>query len=196
MKQSLFDSWNGWTDRLEGHVSFMYLDTHAPPLVTVGRGNLIDPVTLACALAFVHADGTPASIKDIRQEWNSVKAMVQLSKFGGQAFGRYTTLRLPDDAIDELCTKRLLENEDLVRRQFPEWDTFPAYAQRGLMSMAWARGPNGFHAAYPLFSAAVMKQDWATAAGQCAMHGCSQERNLETTRSFMLACEGDPELCP
>jgi hypothetical protein len=197
MKQSLLDSWNAWTDHLEGHVSWMYLDTHDPPLVTIGRGNLIDPRTLACGLAFVHAsDGTLASINDIKTEWNNVKAMVQLSKAGGLAFGKYTTLRLPDAAIDELCTKRLQANEDLVKQQFPQWDTFPAYAQRGIMSMCWARGPSGFHTAYPHFSAAVDKQDWATAAGQCFMHGCSQERNVETARSFMLALAGDPDLCP
>jgi GH24 family phage-related lysozyme (muramidase) len=196
MKQSLLDSFNAWTDRLEGHISWMYLDTHTPPLVTVGRGNLIDPITLACGLAFVHADGTAATIKEIRQEWNNVKAMVSLSRQGGQAFGRYTTLRLPDAAIDELCMTRLLGNESLVRQQFPQWDTFPAYAQRGLMSMAWARGPSGFHQAYPRFSAFVDKQEWHNAAGECFMHGCSQERNVETARSFMLAMAGDPDLCP
>ena len=48
-----------FTDPLEGVVSTMYLD--AIGLVTVARGDLIDPVDAALDLPFVYGDGTPAT---------------------------------------------------------------------------------------------------------------------------------------
>lgn len=196
MRQALFDTFNSLTDKLEGHLSFMYLDTEG--LVTIGRGNLIDPMSLAVGLAFVNADGTPAPVKTIRAQWQVVKARKDLSARGGQAFRTVSNITLPEKSIDELCTVRLADNEYRVKTQFPDWDTFPADAQWGLMSMAWARGPNGFHTAYPHFSAAVLAKNWLEAGRQCGMHGCSTERNVVTAKAFIFAarvveCEGDPE---
>ena len=60
MRQQLFDNFNSLTDKLEGHLPYMYLDTEG--LVTIGRGNLIDPVAsaadrlVAAALAAGGAD--------------------------------------------------------------------------------------------------------------------------------------------
>lgn len=41
-----------FSKQFEGRIHCMYLDTHDPPLVTVGVGNLIDPVSEAAKLPF------------------------------------------------------------------------------------------------------------------------------------------------
>lgn len=197
MRQKLFDNFNPLTDKLEGHLPYMYLDTEG--LVTIGRGNLIDPVASAVCLGFVNnADGTAATVKTIKAQWALVKSRKDLCARGGQAFRLITTITLPEKAIDELCTVRLAANESLVKAQFPDWPSYPADAQWGLMSMAWARGPNNFHGGYPHFSAAVEAKDWLEAGKQCRMNGCSNERNVTTAKAFFLAarlveCGGDPE---
>jgi hypothetical protein len=52
-------------------------------------------------------------------------------------------LELSDDAIDSLIIDRLTKNESFLKRQpwFQDFDTWPADAQLGLLSMAWAMGP-------------------------------------------------------
>ena len=61
-----------FTRPLEGLVEHMYVDVKG--LVTIGFGNLIDPISYALALPFVRKAGralaTPA---EITAEWNLIK---------------------------------------------------------------------------------------------------------------------------
>jgi hypothetical protein len=73
-------------------------------------------------------------------------------------------------SIDTLVDNKLLQNESFLKRQtaFKDFDNWPADAQLGLLSMAWALGP-GFSSSWPKFSAACQKADFDAAAENCQM---------------------------
>ncbi len=57
----------------EGEINFMYLDVKG--FVTIGIGNLIDPVDKALTLPFRHKDRrTLVSKEEIKAEWLQVKS--------------------------------------------------------------------------------------------------------------------------
>jgi GH24 family phage-related lysozyme (muramidase) len=164
MRDSVKAAFNRFTDAFEGHTDFMYLDVLG--WATTGRGNLIDPIELAINLPWLKADGTPASKGQITDEWNTIKALQSIRQRGGFAYKPYTTLHLAEDAIDTLCLQKVAANENALRKVFPAYDSWPADAQLGLLSMAWAMG-TGFR--FPNFTAAANRGDWQTAAEQCRM---------------------------
>jgi GH24 family phage-related lysozyme (muramidase) len=152
----------------EGRVSWMYLDIKG--LVTIGIGNLIDPVQLALTLPFVH-DGTVtvASQADIQAGFNAVKARQDLRKCNYSVFAKVSPLRLTDQTIDTLVLQQLERNVTVLDATFPGWETWPADAQLGIASMAWAMGA-GFTSKWPKFSAACRALDFDTAARECQMN--------------------------
>lgn len=141
MRQAAIDAFVTFTEKFEGRVNSMYLDLHIPdPLVTIGIGNLIDPVSLALSLPFTFPDGRAASQAEIAAAWQAVKGRTDLAKAGFHAFESLTTLRLTDDAVGKLVLGRMQTNEAFLARRFPGWDTWPADAQLGMHSIAWAAG--------------------------------------------------------
>jgi len=153
----------------------MYLDIKG--LVTVGVGNLIDPVAEAQALPFrfknkpgISAPGSSATPDQIAAEWQTLKSNSSLATKGYTACEPLTQLELSDDAINSLISARLTQNESYLKRQewFLGFDTWPADAQLGLLSMAWAMGPAG-PVGFPNFRAACQKLDFSTAAAECKM---------------------------
>jgi hypothetical protein len=154
----------------------MYLDVKG--LVTVGVGNLIDPVEVAQPLPFcfknkpgISAPGSSATADQIAEEWQTLKSDPSLGTKGYTACEPITQLQLSDDAIDSLIVERLTQNESFLKRQpwFQNFETWPADAQLGLLSMAWAMGPAG-PGNFPQFRAACQKLDFSTAAAQCKMN--------------------------
>jgi hypothetical protein len=62
--------------RCEGVVGHMYLDTHQPPLVTIGAGNMLPNVSAAQSLPFVNTrTGRPATKDEIAYAFQKVTAM-------------------------------------------------------------------------------------------------------------------------
>ena len=168
--QSKFRSFN---EPFEGAVPYMYLDVLG--LVTVGVGNLIDPIELAIPLPFrfknksgINTPGALASKDQIVAEWYRIKTNQALAKQGHTAAAPLTDLELNDDAINQLIAKRLCADERFLKRQraFAAFDSWPADAQLGLLSMAWAMGPGAFEK-FPAFSAACRQRDFKQAAAQC-----------------------------
>jgi GH24 family phage-related lysozyme (muramidase) len=155
----------------EGRVPYMYLDILG--LVTVGIGNLIDPVEAAQGLPFEFktASGTLATPDQIAAEWQTVKGDQSLKNSEFTVFDAITQLWLSDQAINTLVSNRLAQNEVFLKRQpwFANFDTWPADAQMGLLSMAWAMGPGG-PGQFPNFRAACQNHDFKTAAAQCKMN--------------------------
>jgi hypothetical protein len=155
----------------EGRIPHMYLDVLG--LVTVGVGNLIDPVETAVALPFQFKNnpGTAATKDQIAAEWQALKSDTSLKTKGYKACELITELKLSDDAIDSLILNRLTQNESFLKRQqwFQGFDTWPADAQLALLSMAWAMGPGG-PGGFPHFRSACQSLDFATAAAQCKMN--------------------------
>jgi GH24 family phage-related lysozyme (muramidase) len=147
----------------------MYLDIAG--LVTTGIGNLIDPVDHALALPWVFKGTTDAAAEvDVRNDWQAVKAVGQgktraeLMKITAAFYAPLTRLELTDDAIDRLVLAKADTNEASLKGtpEFAAFDAWPADAQLGLMSVAWAQG-TGF-AKWPKFRAAVAAGNWAGAA--------------------------------
>jgi len=156
--------------KFEGRIAYMYLDILG--LVTVGVGNLIDPVGAAQALPFRFKNnpGIAATPDQIAQEWQTLKSNSSLATKGYTACEPITQLELSNDAIDSLILARLTQNESFLKRQewFLAFDTWAADAQLGLLSMAWAMGPHG-PGGFPNFRAACQKLDFNTAAAECKM---------------------------
>jgi len=155
---------------LEGRVPCMYLDVLG--LVTVGVGNLVDPVERAMALPFRHGiHGGLATREEIRTAWNAVKRYGDRRKLWRSYAPALTDLRLDDDAIDSLCDRRLLGNETwIVSHHIPvaEWCLVPADAQLCAMSIAWACGAD-FPRKWPEFWSAFRARNWAKAYAHCTI---------------------------
>lgn len=163
-----------FTTQFEGRVNYMYLDIKG--LVTIGIGNLIDPIDLALPLPFVFKNNPSmsASQDDITQEWNLIKSHPELAQEGAQAADPLTKLMLTDDNIDKLVIDKLLQNETKLingTSEFASFQSWPADAQLGLLSMAWAMGPAFAQGGkWPSFRQAIANGDWATAANQSQMN--------------------------
>jgi GH24 family phage-related lysozyme (muramidase) len=165
MHQAVLDIWHQFSEPLEGRVHWMYCDILG--LITTGVGNLIDPVGEALKLPWRYRDGSLASKITVAAEWRAVKAASNTLKKRHYHYAQdYSTVRLTDDDIDELCRKTLLSNEYELKRTFGDWDAFPADAQLGILSMSWAMGP-GFPHKFPRFTSHVSKGNWADAAVAC-----------------------------
>jgi len=179
MHPSVVANWRTFNEPFEGVVSFMYQDVKG--LITIGMGNLIDPIGAALGLPFrkrnkkgVANPGTPATRAEIEAEWKLIKSKPELAKKGHRACDPLCTLELDAAAIDRLIAAKLSSNESFLKHQpwFKDFDRWPADAQMGLLSMAWAMGP-GFGAKWPRFRSACQRQDFAdtkdSAAENCKM---------------------------
>ncbi|HEY3739064.1 MAG TPA: hypothetical protein VGL53_04425 [Bryobacteraceae bacterium] len=173
----------------------MYLDTHTPPLVTVGVGNLIDPIEAALELPFQWKNATPprpATPSEIAAEWTHIKSLSSLSNHASSIWNTVTQLFLDDQAIDNLIYSRLDEDEAILLKRWPymTFATWPADAQLGVFSMGWAMGPS-FQ--FPLFEQACIKQDFSTAATQSHMADAHNPgltpRNKANYQLFMNAAQ-------
>lgn len=157
----------------EGRVGTMYADSKG--YVSTGIGNKIDSIASASALPWKSiATGLPATTSEKAAEWTSVKTR------GGGALtlgpdGVYTgalaTLRLSSADIDALFASTMTSFATTLSHYFPAFATWPADAQEGGLSMAWACGPAFPDPAtvppWPKFTAAALAQDWATCATEC-----------------------------
>jgi GH24 family phage-related lysozyme (muramidase) len=161
MKASVMAAFKNFTAKFEGALNYMYTDVKG--LVTTGIGNLIDPLPAALVLPWKRADGSAASQDEITAEWNTVKQAwpgVQSA-----ATSSITTLHLTDADVSTMVASKAQENEVTLRRYFPQYDSFPADAQLGILSMSWALGA-GFPATFKLFATAANAGDWRGAGAQ------------------------------
>jgi hypothetical protein len=163
----------------------MYADVLG--LVTCAIGNLIDPLGHeVLTLGWVHYDGSPASEQEIVDEWQAVKA--------GKIPARHGTrpLVLPPAALDRLFFWRLDQNEAYLARRFARWNDFPADAQMGTHSCAWAAGA---HWAAPHFDSAAMDvtaEGFRVCAGTAGTDGSDPSLRGEA----WLRDDGNPGLRP
>lgn len=188
MWDSVRDNWVRFNEPLEGVLSFMYLDRRN--LVTTAMGNLIDPFPLALQLTWLDESGGAVSRDAISAEWETVKSRTDLSQLGGRAFAPpITSLHIDDHEIIRVVTQKLQQNEDTLtaRAEFADFPNWPADAQFGLLSMAWALGP-AFH--FPNFQAAAADGNWNVAATECIFgphEGTIEQRNAMDQRCFTNA---------
>jgi GH24 family phage-related lysozyme (muramidase) len=162
MRTAVADRFVDFTGDLEGVVPWMYQDIKG--LVTVAIGNLIDPIQYALPLPFKKHDGSYATRDEIAADWLRVKRHPDLAKWGHRPAEQIAQLRLDDDGIELVVSRKLAQNVDHLRRRFREWDEWPACAQLATLSMAWACGP-AFQ--FPMLAAVLNAQDFAEAAKHC-----------------------------
>lgn len=189
MRRSVKEAFVKFTEPLEGHTTYMYCDTIG--LVTVGRGNLIDPVSMALGLPFVH-NGTsaPASRAEINAAWSLIKSRQDLKLKGGGAYKGLTDVVLTDAGVDDLTYAKLDQLDTAMTKRFPDFQSWPADAQLGVFSMCWGMGP-GF--AFPMFDKACRAKDFDTAAAQCHMTdkggNAIEKRNTQNVLCFKNAAK-------
>jgi hypothetical protein len=167
------DNFLGFSEPLEGKVLWMYLDSLG--LVSIGVGNLIDPFDLALALPslgapyFNKTSGEEGTTDEIRADWNGIKQ----AGAGWQAAESLTNLRIREEGCERLVLRKADEFESYLTSHvdaFTNMSNWPADAQLGLMSMAWAMGPafaDGNR--WPTFRSACANEDWLEAAANCNM---------------------------
>jgi murein L,D-transpeptidase YcbB/YkuD len=177
MWDSVSQAFGDFSRPLEGEVPWTYQDPKG--LVTIGIGNLIDPVALALAVPSYGAEYYDKAAPDdavtdaqIRADWERVKNDPSL-KGNWRAAEPVTQLRLRSEDINTLVARKAAEFETYMVSHvaafanFPNW---PADAQLGLLSMAWAMGPAFADAGrWPNFRAACANEDWFGAAANCHM---------------------------
>lgn len=175
-----------FTGPMEGVVPWMYQDIKG--LVTVAIGNLIDPIQYALPLPFQKADGSYASRDEIAADWLRVKNDPNLAKWGHRAAERVAQLRLDDQGIELVVSRKLAQNVDHLRRRFREWDEWPACAQLATLSMAWACGP-AFQ--FPMLAAVLNAQDFDEASKHCHINETGNPglvpRNVRNKRLYRNA---------
>jgi len=176
------------TESLEGRTDWMYLDVKG--LVTIGYGNLIDPLSLAHGLVFARPDGTVATASEVSAEWLRVKNRRDMAAGGGGAFAHITSLRATAASIEALVNAKVEQFETSLRGTFPAWDDWPDDCQIAAMSMRWAMGDRDTE--YPHWVQACRDEDWAEASRQCHMSEAGQndsfrERNAANKELFARA---------
>jgi hypothetical protein len=154
---------------------------------------------MALGLPWKNEDGAPATEAEITDEWNMVKSgFPTYQSVNSKNIPGLHHLYLDNDAISQLVISKMHQNEGTLRQHYPNYDDWPADAQMGLHSMAWAMGP-AFN--FPSFKAATDKLDFDTAAAQGQMRPSPgiAPRNAANKALFQNAAivqksGGDPEV--
>lgn len=191
MHKSVIDIFPSFSVKFEGRVNHMYLDVKG--LVTTGVGNLIDPLNGSKALKLPwlrKVDNQPASEQEIRDEWYYLKTRPDLARKHYKYAGNVCKLYLSEEAIDQLVFKKLEDNEKILKKYYPQWDSYPADAQLGILSMAWAVGA-GFPEIFKNFTQYALRQEWDKAADCCGIKTTNNPgvvpRNAANKRCFRNA---------
>lgn len=192
MKASVRERWHEFSRPLEGYVTSMYADIKG--LITTGVGNLIDPIQLALQLPWKHErTGALATTEEVKAAWNDIKQnAADLSKRHYKYAAIRNDLRLSDADVEALVASKLDEFYAYIKKHhFPEIDSYPADAQLGIMSMAWACGP-GFPQTFKNFKRCVLNGDWKGAVETCKIREDNNPgvvpRNKANRRCFQNAC--------
>ena len=165
-KAIVVDSFCEYTTRLEGCISWIYLDIKG--LCTVGLGCLIEPAAQALRLPFyIRGTDRLATQDEIARDWVLVKRNRTLAHLGAGRARAFTQCELRQDGIEALAFERMKLHEDyFVKHSFPMFGEFPADAQLGIHSMGWAMGC-GFGERFPKFVKAARNRNWEACAKEC-----------------------------
>jgi hypothetical protein len=192
--QSVIDAFPSFSKKLEGYVNVMYVDVKQ--LVTTGVGVLIEPISQALRINWIHRDTKlPASRDEIISEWNMIKDDKSLAHLGHKAAEKIATLMLTDVTIDALVLEKLELNDAYIKKAFVNWNKFPASAQLVIHSMAWALGA-GFEHTWKDFTHCCESFDWVGASEQCHINETNNAgvipRNV-INKKLLLAIKPDDD---
>jgi hypothetical protein len=178
MQSCVGDIWLDFNLKLEGRVPFMYLDLRG--YLSVGIGDIIDAAAvglaapteeertasldLAFKLRWLRTDGSPAEAAEIADEWDRTKGRTDLAARGPGAFRPPVTSLHVDAAVADRFALGRLSNMELAltsREAFAAFDSWPADAQLGLLSIAFKWGTDFQH---PLLEQHLAAGDFGAAA--------------------------------
>jgi len=162
VKAAVREAFIPFTAPMEGVVPYFYQDILG--LVTIGIGNLVDPIEHALTLPLVRPDGVPATRNEIAAEWRRIKAHPDLKTWGHRPAERMTSLRLTDEGIRSVVFAKMDQMVCELVKRFPGWHAWPADAQLATISMSWACGP-WFR--FTTLAEALKAEDWVKASQSC-----------------------------
>lgn len=180
----------------EGNIPWPYLDTHKPPLITVGIGCAIESLAEFISLPFTQL-GIPASQDQIAAAWDQLLKMP-----GGLVASRYHydgCLILPEQGIQDLIGRRLATFTIQLHTMFDDFANYPIGAKAALLEMIYGLGmgkdanvgATGLYA-YHNLRAAAARGDWATAAAESKVNANDRaydKRNAWVYDQFMSATQ-------
>lgn len=160
-QQDFIDKAPSW----EGDTAWPILDTHTPPLFTVGIGCQV-PLTEALTLPWT-SNGATLDAQGIVAQYARVTAME-----GGKVASYYRydgCMMLSGTPRLALFQKRV----DAAYRQlgtlFPVFDSYPGAVKTALLNLAFNLGIGGL-LKYKRLLTAVFARDWREAANQCGVN--------------------------
>lgn len=159
MRAVVRSCYRGYTEPLEGGLDYLYADKYN--WITTGYGNLVDPVSAAMGLPFVHLDGRVARGDEIAAAWHRVKNDPKAAQQGHRYAKTLTTIRLTPDGLERVFYGKLDSNDHALVHLLPDFEDLPACAQLAMHSWAWACGAG---AKFPRLLEAVRERDFARAS--------------------------------
>ena len=173
MRPCVRDAFVPFTISFEGgYITWMFPDVEGK--VSTGFGLLLEPVALAIGLPWRRVDGTLASRTEIVADWMNVKNYPNAARLGYKSVEHVARLRLDREGLYQAFQGKLMHNDAYLQHRFPGFAEWPADAQLGCHSMAWACGPAAWDASnpvgFPKMGRALMALDFAAAAAECHMN--------------------------
>lgn len=189
MRQVVPGIWIEFNRPLEGVVPCFYADVKG--LVTIGIGNLVDPLSSALSLPMRKQDGTLATKAEIAVAWNAVKKDSQCAKLGWRYAAKLlrNDLHLSPEDIEQLVLRKMAQHDNVFKKKFLDWEDRPAGAQLAVHSMAWAMGSD-FTRKFPRFTKAFIAGDYSTCSRECDItdaEGTVVLRNARNRKLFLNA---------
>ena len=188
-------------DKFEDLTTYMYLDRKG--VVTVGLGHRIPNVDAVKAITFLHRGKT--TIADNAQKMRNYNLVLNSGRTGDAAteFKSLTNIDLDLTANESLFNNDVAEFQRLLRHPiyFPDFETYPAGAQLGMLVIAYTMGVAGFFKDYTDFREALKYRNWLTVADESGrkvisdIHGnpgTMEERNTVVKGWFLEAIRDEP----
>lgn len=164
--------------KYEGFAPYMYLDTEG--LVTVGIGHQIKDVQAAMSLPF-HDRKTKAQTKAIDKKKAYLKVLNSgITNGSSTAFQNLTDIDLDPREIGRIFNNdvNIFIGELTQNNRFPDFDTYPGSAQRGILDLAFNFGVPEFFRLYTMFRKALSERNWFEVANQSRRKEVDDKNNL------------------
>jgi hypothetical protein len=161
-------------DQEEGRVPWLYRDNAVEGNATCAAGHLVASYAVAQAIPF----DPPIE----PEEWEALMDAPVGMK--ASFYQKYTLGRLTDPQIDALRDADVAESNEELRRQFPQFDSWPDGVQAALVDMEFNLGLEGLLKFHKLM-AALEAEDWTVCSLECHRRGISEERNKWTATLFL-----------
>jgi hypothetical protein len=194
LRPTVLPAFQAITARLEGVKDFLYLDVLGLP--TTEAGCLLKTVEQALPLDWRRPDGTRATHAEIAAEWHLINDHQELAGKVAEHALRVPRpngagpLRLSPEGMARLRQERLDATVRDFTRQFPAWGEWPAAAQLALLLSGWATGTRS---PYPKRDAALLAQDFETAAAESAIRGNVPRSEVVKSLFLVAAQTRDPD---